>query len=126
MAARTRYKAESNTSAKEASRQDGVGHRYPLQRRGGGDGVRPARPEGALVFTGAGTPHADRRQRRTARAVRCAASLPGKVGGREEGALADLLLVAGDPVAGIDRVTDPARTFVVTMKDGKTYKSLLP
>ena len=50
---------------------------------------------------------------------------PGKLGVVQEGALADLLLVDGDPVADIKLVEDPAKNFVVIMKDGKLYKNLL-
>ena len=50
---------------------------------------------------------------------------PGKLGIVEEGALADLLLVAGNPVENIKLIEDPARNFVVIMKDGKVYKNLL-
>ena len=49
----------------------------------------------------------------------------GKLGVVEEGALADLLLVDGDPTANINLVADPARSFVVIMKDGKIYKNTL-
>ncbi|MCU0694117.1 MAG: amidohydrolase family protein [Polyangiaceae bacterium] len=49
----------------------------------------------------------------------------GKLGVVEEGALADLLLVDGDPLANIELVADPAKTFLVIMKDGKIYKNLL-
>ena len=49
---------------------------------------------------------------------------PGKLGRVEEGALADLLLVDGDPIADIKLVDDPAKNFVVIMKDGKIYKNL--
>ena len=51
---------------------------------------------------------------------------PGKLGVVEEGALADLLLVDGDPIADIKLVEDPAKNFVVIMKDGKIYKDTLP
>ena len=51
---------------------------------------------------------------------------PGKLGVVEEGALADLLLVDGNPVENIALVADPARNFVVIMKDGKIYKNTLP
>jgi imidazolonepropionase-like amidohydrolase len=44
---------------------------------------------------------------------------------QEEGALADLLLVDGDPIANLKLITDPAKNFVVIMKDGKIYKNLL-
>jgi imidazolonepropionase-like amidohydrolase len=50
---------------------------------------------------------------------------PGRLGVVEEGALADLLLVDGDPIANIKLIEDPARNFVVIMKDGRTYKNLL-
>jgi imidazolonepropionase-like amidohydrolase len=50
---------------------------------------------------------------------------PGKLGVVEEGALADLLLVDGDPIGNIKLIEDPAKNFVVIMKDGKVYKNLL-
>jgi hypothetical protein len=39
-----------------------------------------------------------------------------------DGALADLLLVDGDPIANINLVADPDKNFVVIMKDGRVYK----
>jgi imidazolonepropionase-like amidohydrolase len=48
---------------------------------------------------------------------------PGKLGVVQEGALADLLLVDGDPIANIDLIADPGKSFVVIMKDGKIYKN---
>jgi len=51
---------------------------------------------------------------------------PGKLGVVEEGAFADLLLVDGDPIADIKLIADPARNFVLIMKDGKIYKNTLP
>ncbi len=50
---------------------------------------------------------------------------PGKLGVVEEGALADLLLVDGNPLENIQLIEDPAKNFVVIMKDGKIYKNLL-
>jgi imidazolonepropionase-like amidohydrolase len=50
---------------------------------------------------------------------------PGKLGVVEEGALADLLLVDGNPIADIKLVADPAKNFVLIMKDGKIYKNTL-
>ena len=50
---------------------------------------------------------------------------PGKLGVIEEGALADLLLVDGNPLENIKLIEDPAKNFVVIMKDGKVYKNLL-
>jgi imidazolonepropionase-like amidohydrolase len=48
---------------------------------------------------------------------------PGKLGVVEEGALADLLLVDGDPTANIKLLEDPAKNLLVVMKDGKVYKN---
>ncbi|GAA4503439.1 amidohydrolase family protein [Pseudaeromonas paramecii] len=47
----------------------------------------------------------------------------GKLGVVEEGALADLILVDGNPLQNIDLVSDPAKNFVVIMKDGVVYKN---
>jgi imidazolonepropionase-like amidohydrolase len=49
----------------------------------------------------------------------------GKLGVVEEGALADLLLVDGNPLENIELVADPAKNFVVIMKDGKIFKNLV-
>lgn len=48
---------------------------------------------------------------------------PGKLGVVAEGALADLLLVDGDPLTNLELVTDPAKNFVLIMKDGKVFKN---
>ena len=50
---------------------------------------------------------------------------PGKLGVVEEGALADLLMVDGNPLENINLIADPARNFVVIMKDGRVYKNSL-
>ncbi len=50
---------------------------------------------------------------------------PGKLGVVEVGALADLLLVDGNPIADINIIADPERNFRVIMKDGKVYKNSL-
>jgi imidazolonepropionase-like amidohydrolase len=50
----------------------------------------------------------------------------GKLGVVDEGALADLLLVDGNPLENIQLIADPARNFVVIMKDGKVYKDIVP
>jgi imidazolonepropionase-like amidohydrolase len=49
----------------------------------------------------------------------------GKLGVVEEGALADLLLVDGNPIADIKLVADPSKNFLIIMKDGKIYKNTL-
>lgn len=48
---------------------------------------------------------------------------PGKLGVVEKGALADLLLVQGNPLENIKLIEDPANNFVVIMKDGVVYKN---
>lgn len=51
---------------------------------------------------------------------------PGKLGVVEEGALADLVLVDGDPLKNINLISDPGKNFLVIMKDGKIYKNTVP
>jgi imidazolonepropionase-like amidohydrolase len=46
----------------------------------------------------------------------------GRLGVVAEGALADLILVAGDPLRDIDLIGDPSRSFVMIMKDGVIVK----
>jgi imidazolonepropionase-like amidohydrolase len=48
---------------------------------------------------------------------------PGKLGVVAEGALADLLLVDGDPIANIKLLEDPRKNLIVIMKDGKIFKN---
>jgi imidazolonepropionase-like amidohydrolase len=48
---------------------------------------------------------------------------PGTLGVVREGALADLLLVDGDPTKDLSLVADPERNFVVIMKDGVVHKN---
>lgn len=50
---------------------------------------------------------------------------PGELGVVKEGALADLILVDGNPLENIDLVADPEKRFVVIMKDGNIYKNVL-
>jgi len=50
---------------------------------------------------------------------------PGKQGVVEVDALADLLLVEGDPIADISLVGNPEKNFLVIMKDGKIHKNTL-
>ncbi|RDV07756.1 amidohydrolase family protein [Sphingorhabdus pulchriflava] len=47
---------------------------------------------------------------------------PGKLGVIEAGALADLILVNGNPLNDIDLLGDPQRNFTIIMKDGKIFK----
>ena len=50
----------------------------------------------------------------------------GKLGVIEEGALADLLVIDGNPLEDIGLVARPDKNFMVIMKDGKIYKDTLP
>jgi imidazolonepropionase-like amidohydrolase len=51
---------------------------------------------------------------------------PGKLGVVEQGALADLLLVDGNPIENIKLIEDPDKNFLVIMKDGTVYKNTVP
>jgi imidazolonepropionase-like amidohydrolase len=50
---------------------------------------------------------------------------PGALGVVQEGALADLLLVDGDPLENIELLAEPASKLLVIMKNGQIYKNLL-
>jgi imidazolonepropionase-like amidohydrolase len=50
----------------------------------------------------------------------------GRLGVIEQDALADLLVVDGDPISDIALVARPDKNFMVIMKDGKIYKNTLP
>ena len=94
--------------------------------------ARLAQRQGAAgISWSAGTP----RQKRSIMATGTNAQLlalsgkrnpyPGKLGVVEEGALADLLLVDGDPLTNIKLIEDPGKNLLVIMKDGKIYKNTL-
>lgn len=50
---------------------------------------------------------------------------PGKIGVIEEGALADILLVNGNPLNDISILTKPDKSFALIMKGGKIYKNII-
>ncbi|MCH8569569.1 MAG: amidohydrolase family protein [Balneolales bacterium] len=50
---------------------------------------------------------------------------PGDLGVVKEGALADLILVDGNPLENIDLIRDPDSNFVIIMKNGRIYKNTL-
>jgi imidazolonepropionase-like amidohydrolase len=50
---------------------------------------------------------------------------PDKLGVVEEGALADILLINGDPLADISILTKPEENLALIMKDGVIYKNVL-
>jgi len=49
----------------------------------------------------------------------------GKFGVIETGAMADLLLVDGDPITDLKLLADPNKNLLVIMKDGVIYKNIL-
>ncbi len=49
----------------------------------------------------------------------------GKIGVIEVGALADLLLVDGNPLQDLSIIAKPQEKFLVIVKDGQIYKNLL-
>jgi len=50
---------------------------------------------------------------------------PGKLGIIEEQALADLLLVDGDPLKDLSLIANPEKNFLLIMKDGQIYKNTI-
>jgi imidazolonepropionase-like amidohydrolase len=50
---------------------------------------------------------------------------PGKLGVIETGALADLLVIDGNPLENIDLISDPEAHMKIIMKDGRIYKNTL-
>jgi imidazolonepropionase-like amidohydrolase len=50
---------------------------------------------------------------------------PGKLGVIEAGALADLIVVDGDPTANLKLIADPDKNFLIIMKDGRVVKDAL-
>jgi len=53
------------------------------------------------------------------------ASYEGRLGVIEEGALADLLVVSGDPEVGLDWLDTPDQSLSLIMKDGAIVKEAL-
>ncbi len=49
---------------------------------------------------------------------------PGKLGIVQEGAMADLLLVDGNPLEDLTLIDNPQKNFLVIMKNGILYKNL--
>jgi imidazolonepropionase-like amidohydrolase len=50
---------------------------------------------------------------------------PGKLGAIEKGALADILVVDGNPLENLELVANPEKNFKLIMKDGVIYKNTL-
>lgn len=50
---------------------------------------------------------------------------PGKLGVIQEGALADILVLNGNPLADIRLIEDPEKNVAVVMKDGRLRKNAL-
>jgi imidazolonepropionase-like amidohydrolase len=50
---------------------------------------------------------------------------PGKLGVLEQGALADLIVVDGNPIDNIELIASPEKNLLIIMKDGEIYKDAL-
>lgn len=50
----------------------------------------------------------------------------GEIGIIKQGALADMILVDGNPIDNIDLINQHANKFILIMKDGKIEKNILP
>jgi imidazolonepropionase-like amidohydrolase len=50
---------------------------------------------------------------------------PGRLGVIEKGALADLIVVDGDPIESLGLIADPDKNFLLIMKDGRIVKDAL-
>ncbi|WP_419783181.1 amidohydrolase family protein [Maridesulfovibrio sp.] len=50
---------------------------------------------------------------------------PGKIGVIEKGALADIVLINGDPLKDITLLEDPNKNLALIVKDGKIYKNII-
>ena len=50
---------------------------------------------------------------------------PGKLGVVEEKALADLILVDGNPLKDLSLIANPDKNFLVIIKDGQIYKNTI-
>ena len=98
-----------NPSARQAA------NRRPLAWR---SLISPATPAGALKLV----TH-DNAQLRVLSGPRN--PYPGQLGVVAEGALADLLLVDGNPLADLQLMANPDRSFHVIMKDGMIFKNLI-
>ena len=50
---------------------------------------------------------------------------PGELGVIKEGAMADMIVVDGNPLQNLELIVDPAKNFMLIMKDGKIYKNTI-
>ncbi len=68
----------------------------------------------------------------SARVTACLIFLPGRypypapLGVVAEGALADLLIVNGNPLEDVEILASPADNLLLIMKDGRVFKNTLP
>ena len=112
--------------AKKYKSQDGFWHRHPVRceaYRPAGSAARRSWSAGTRLPKRSRWPRGDNGELMALSGL--INPYPGKLGVIEEGALADLVLVDGNPLEDIKLIEDPAKNFVVIMKDGKVYKNLL-
>ena len=105
-----------------STRRSRLGHRHPVRCQARDTPGGPARQDDPMVQSRGNPTEGDGPQRRTARPDRAAESLPRRLGVVEEGALADLILVDGDPVADIALITRPQESFLAIIKGGQLVK----
>ena len=110
-------------AGEEVQDQDGVGHRCAVLPRAGAATRGNSGLAYPLVHPRRSAGHGDGTNAELLALSGQRNPYPGKLGVVEEGALADLLLVDGDPLENIDLVADPAKNFLIIMKDGKIYKN---
>ena len=113
-------------AGQEVQDQDGVGHRHPVLC---GAGAAPGRAAGqarALVHARRNARHGDRDERRAAGAVRASAiPIPASSAWSRKARSPTCCWSTAIRSQNIKLIADPAKNFVVIMKDGKIYKNTL-
>ena len=113
------------SASAEAQAQNGVGHRHPVFPEARASPRGTARQAGTLVHPRRNARHGDRDERRTAGPVREAQPLSRQAGCRGRRCAGRSAAGRWRPLTNIKLIADPARNFVVIMKDGKVYKNLI-
>src|ERR1700741_3993163 len=113
-------------AGEKVQNQDGLWYRYFVRCGGCEPPGSLSCEDGPLVHTRRGTQDGHRRQWRVVTLCGFINPYPGKLGVVEEGALAALLLVDGNPLENIKLIEDPDKNLLVIIKDGTIYKNALP
>ena len=121
-----RRHGQDHRAGEEIQAQDGVRHRHPVLPEAGAAPGRIAGQVCALVHPRRNARHGDRDQRRTAGA--CPASAiptPASSASSRKARSPTSCWSTATRIANIKLIEDPAKNFVVIMKDGKIYKNIL-